>query len=461
MLEDLFRLDHLATRIRRNAESLLVLSGDDPPRRWGNPVPLADVVRAAAAEVEDYRRVEVLVNDHIDVAGRAVADLAHLLAELIENATTFSPPTSEVRIRSHLSPGEATRFVVTIEDIGIGMSDDDIQAANRVLAEAPEVDLRRATMLGFHVVARLAHRYGWWSGSPRPRAAGLTALVSLPARADQRASGRRPAARAAPRRRRPLPPGRPRLERAGRAAPRARQRGLRAVGKALVRGRDRAERPARSAPTRRRRLRGSRPCRRPSGSPRRRRPPRRVAGRRRPPPPTPAGPPSRGGSTHRRAGQAHPEPARPRADRRPERLTSPPIGRAGAAPGRVRPGGTRGRSGAARRLGRAWSTPATPAAARHPRRAPRRPGRAGHDDDVVAASSSPTDGRPSVAPVAAGAGPVRAGRRAPRHRPHRRSPARTTADGLARRVPGSHLAPALRRDAEHAEPGRGQRWPRR
>ena len=153
VLEDLFRLDHLATRIRRNAESLLVLSGDDPPRRWGNPVPLGDVGRAAAAEVEDYRRVEVLVNDNIDVAGRAVADLAHLLAELIENATTFSPPSSEVRIRSHLSPGESTRFVVTIEDIGIGMSADDLAAANVVLAEAPQIDLRRATMLGFHVDA--------------------------------------------------------------------------------------------------------------------------------------------------------------------------------------------------------------------------------------------------------------------------------------------------------------------
>jgi len=180
VLEDLFRLDHLATRIRRNAESLLVLSGDDPPRRWGNPVPLGDVVRAAAAEVEDYRRVEVLVNDHIDVAGRAVADLAHLLAELIENATTFSPPSSEVRIRSHLSPGESTRFVVTIEDIGIGMSDDDLTAANVVLAEAPQIDLRRATMLGFHVVARLAQRYDIHVRLAATPGGGLTALVSLP-----------------------------------------------------------------------------------------------------------------------------------------------------------------------------------------------------------------------------------------------------------------------------------------
>jgi anti-sigma regulatory factor (Ser/Thr protein kinase) len=137
-------------------------------------------VRAAAAEVEDYRRVEVLVNDHIDVAGRAVADLAHLLAELIENATTFSPPSSEVRIRSHLSPGESTRFVVTIEDIGIGMSAEDVAAANSVLAEAPQIDLRRATMLGFHVVARLAQRYDIQVRLAATPGGGLTALVSLP-----------------------------------------------------------------------------------------------------------------------------------------------------------------------------------------------------------------------------------------------------------------------------------------
>ena len=160
MLEELFRLDHLATRIRRNAESLLVLSGDDLARRWGKPVPLADVVRAAAAEVEDYRRVEVLVNDHLEVTGRAVADLAHLLAELIENATTFSPPTSEVRVRSHLTPGESGAIVVSIEDSGIGMLEDELTRANALLAEAPEVDLGRSTMLGFHVVARLAKRYG-------------------------------------------------------------------------------------------------------------------------------------------------------------------------------------------------------------------------------------------------------------------------------------------------------------
>jgi signal transduction histidine kinase len=178
-LSELFKLDHLATRIRRNAESLLVLSGDDPPRRWGRPVPLGDVVRAAAAEVEDYRRVEVMVNDHLEVAGRAVADLAHLLAELIENATTFSPPGSEVRVRSHLAPGDVATYVLSIEDVGIGMSESDLAVANDLLSEPPDVDLRRSR-LGFHVVSRLAKRYGLQVKLGSTPGGGVTALVTLP-----------------------------------------------------------------------------------------------------------------------------------------------------------------------------------------------------------------------------------------------------------------------------------------
>jgi signal transduction histidine kinase len=179
-LSDLFQLDHLATRIRRNAESLLVLSGDDPPRRWGRPVPLSEVVRAAAAEVEDFRRVEVLVSEHLEVSGRAVADLSHLLAELIENATTFSPPTSEVRVRSHLAAGLGGSHVLSIEDTGIGMPADDLVAANELLAEPPEVDLRRSSMLGFHVVGRLAERYRIDVRLAATPGGGLTALVTMP-----------------------------------------------------------------------------------------------------------------------------------------------------------------------------------------------------------------------------------------------------------------------------------------
>ncbi|HZA77595.1 MAG TPA: ATP-binding protein [Acidimicrobiales bacterium] len=178
-LADLFQLDHLATRIRRNAESLLVLSGDEPPRLWGRPVPLAEVVRAAAAEVEDYPRVEVLVNDYLEVAGRVVADLSHLLAELIENATMFSPPTSDVRVRTHLVPSDRPTFVLSIEDIGIGMSDEQLRAANELLADPPEVDPRRST-LGFHVVGRLAQRLGLTVRLAHTPGGGITALVTLP-----------------------------------------------------------------------------------------------------------------------------------------------------------------------------------------------------------------------------------------------------------------------------------------
>jgi signal transduction histidine kinase len=178
-LSDLFQLDHLATRIRRNAESLLVLSGDEPPRLWGRAVPLSEVVRAAAAEVEDYPRVEVLVSDYLEVSGRVVADLSHLLAELIENATMFSPPTSGVRVRTHLVPGEGRTFLLSIEDVGIGLSDEHMQAANELLADPPEVDPRRST-LGFHVVGRLALRLGLRVSLAHTPGGGVTALVTLP-----------------------------------------------------------------------------------------------------------------------------------------------------------------------------------------------------------------------------------------------------------------------------------------
>jgi signal transduction histidine kinase len=178
-LSDLFQLDHLATRIRRNAESLLVLSGDEPPRLWGRPVPLSEVVRAAAAEVEDYPRVEVLVSDYLEVSGRVVADLSHLLAELIENATMFSPPNSGVRVRTHLVPGEGRTFLLSIEDTGIGLSDEHMQAANDLLAEPPDLDPRRST-LGFHVVARLALRLGLRVSLAHTPGGGVTALVTLP-----------------------------------------------------------------------------------------------------------------------------------------------------------------------------------------------------------------------------------------------------------------------------------------
>jgi signal transduction histidine kinase len=179
-LADLFRLDHLATRIRRNAESLLVLSGEEPPRTWSNPVLLVDVVRAAIAETEDLDRVVFDVDERLAVSGKAVADLTHLLAELVENAVHFSPPQAKVIIRTRpylQSPGAQ---VLSVEDWGVGLRPEDMESANELLANPPEVDLSVSQRLGLHVVARLALRHGIHvSLTPTP-GCGVTAVVALP-----------------------------------------------------------------------------------------------------------------------------------------------------------------------------------------------------------------------------------------------------------------------------------------
>ena len=177
VLAELFQLDHLATRIRRNAESLLVLSGDEPARRWGRPVPLGEVVRAAAAEVEDYRRVDMLVNDHIEVAGRAVADLAHLLAELIENATSSRRRPAACWVRSHLAPRGRRAFVLTHR--GPRHRHVRRRPGGGQRAAGPRARGRPAALdeLGFHVVARLASRYGMPVNLASTPGGGLTALV--------------------------------------------------------------------------------------------------------------------------------------------------------------------------------------------------------------------------------------------------------------------------------------------
>jgi signal transduction histidine kinase len=195
LLGDLFRLDHLATRIRRSAESLLVLAGDEPPRRWGEPVPLAEVCRAAASEVEEYQRVEVAIETDQLVAGHAVADVAHLLAELIENGTTFSPPGQQVEVTAR--SGADGVWVVRIEDRGLGMSSSDLTSANLTLAEPPEVDLKRSSMLGLHVVARLARRHAIAVDLGPTPGGGVTASVTLPASLTSRPTAA-PERRAAP-----------------------------------------------------------------------------------------------------------------------------------------------------------------------------------------------------------------------------------------------------------------------
>jgi signal transduction histidine kinase len=177
-LDALFKLDHMATRMRRNAESLLVLSGAEQPRQWQQPIALLDVVRAAAAEIADFPRVELVgIDDDLSVSGRAVADVAHLLAELLENATSFSPPDSAVVVSGATT---ATGFVLAISDQGIGVPPERIREANDLLARPPVVGLALSRALGLHVVASLAARHGI-SVELRPGApVGLVALVTLP-----------------------------------------------------------------------------------------------------------------------------------------------------------------------------------------------------------------------------------------------------------------------------------------
>jgi signal transduction histidine kinase len=179
-LADLFRLDHLATRIRRNAESLLVLSGEEPPRTWGRPVTLVDVVRAAIAETEDLDRVVFAVDERLAVFGNAVADLTHLLAELVENAVHFSPPEASVIIRTRPYLQIPGGHVLTVEDWGVGMRPEDLEAANDLLATPREVDLSVSQRLGLHVVARLAQRHGIAVALTPTPGCGVTAAVVLP-----------------------------------------------------------------------------------------------------------------------------------------------------------------------------------------------------------------------------------------------------------------------------------------
>ncbi|GAA4081632.1 sensor histidine kinase [Actinomadura miaoliensis] len=176
-LEDLFRVDHLATRMRRHAEGLIILSGQAPGRGWRNPVAVIDVARAAASEVEDYTRVQVSPMPRASVAGAAVADLIHLLAELIENATIFSPPHTTVSVTGQ---AVAHGFSLEIEDRGLSMKPPELAEANERLANPPEFDLSNSTQLGLFVVGRLAQRHGIKVTLRTSPFGGMTAIVLLP-----------------------------------------------------------------------------------------------------------------------------------------------------------------------------------------------------------------------------------------------------------------------------------------
>jgi signal transduction histidine kinase len=176
-LDDLFRLDHLTTRMRRHAESLIILSGSTPGRGWRDPVAAVDVLRAAIAEIEDYVRVDVVSESRDAIVGPAVNDVIHLIAELVENATAFSPPNTQVEVKAD---AVGSGFAVEIEDRGLGLAADEMAEFNERLASPPEFDLASTDQLGLFVVGHLAARHGIrvsLHGSPY---GGTRAIVLIP-----------------------------------------------------------------------------------------------------------------------------------------------------------------------------------------------------------------------------------------------------------------------------------------
>jgi len=177
-LENLFRLDHLATRMRRNAESLLVLAGGEPSRRRGEPVGITSIIRVAVSEIEDYPRVDIRSIDDSVVSSSAAVDLAHLMSELLENATQFSPPESRVDVVGHRTLERS--YQITIADHGIGLTEERLAESNRTLAEPAVVGLDMGRSLGFTVVSLLAQRLGLTVRLTPTPLGGVTAVVSLP-----------------------------------------------------------------------------------------------------------------------------------------------------------------------------------------------------------------------------------------------------------------------------------------
>ncbi|WP_283134203.1 sensor histidine kinase [Rhizohabitans arisaemae] len=178
-LANLFKLDHLATRMRRNSENLLVLAGQEASRRWSGPVELVDVVRASLAEIENYERVALRIRPDVAVVGQAVNDVIHLFAELVENAIYFSSKDTEVEVGSNTI--ESGGVALTVDDLGIGMSAEELADANRRLADPPVVDVSVSRRMGLFVVGRLAMRHGIGVRlQRRGDGNGLRAVVLLP-----------------------------------------------------------------------------------------------------------------------------------------------------------------------------------------------------------------------------------------------------------------------------------------
>ncbi len=176
-LHELFRVDHLTTRMRRNAESLLVLAGADPARTWSEPVDIGDTVRAAVSAIEAFDRVDIVGLESGKVKGTAVSDVAHLLAEIIENSTAFSAPTTRVAVIGKHRPDG---YLLVITDDGIGMSQDELDNANRRINEFAAFDATPSKVLGLNVVGRLAARHGIDVTLAESATAGVAARIVIP-----------------------------------------------------------------------------------------------------------------------------------------------------------------------------------------------------------------------------------------------------------------------------------------
>jgi len=178
-LQELFNLDHLATRMRRNAESLLVVAGAEPARRRGGPVEVADALRVAMSEIEDYRHVKLVNVEDARIGAQSAVDLAHLFSELLENATQFSPPESPVEVSGVRHPDGS--YLISCVDHGIGMNTDQLASANDVLQNPPELGLGLTRSLGFIVIGRLAARLGVDIELTHTPNGGITAIADIPA----------------------------------------------------------------------------------------------------------------------------------------------------------------------------------------------------------------------------------------------------------------------------------------